>query len=69
MQMRVDQQVISGNQDFPEGGLDGFLQAIVCKKVCTKPIIVTFRLTFMPNNFIMWHVDIISDGWLEKYIS
>ena len=32
-QRRVDQQVISGNQDFPEGGFDGFLQAIVCKKV------------------------------------
>ena len=32
--MRVDQQVISGNQDFPEGGFDGFLQSIVCKKVC-----------------------------------
>lgn len=31
--MRVDQQVISGNQDFPEGGFDGFLQSIVCKKV------------------------------------
>ena len=33
MQTRVDQQVISGNQDFPEGGFDGFLQSIVCKKV------------------------------------
>ena len=26
--------MISGNQDFPEGGFDGFLQSIVCKKVC-----------------------------------
>ncbi|CAI8001615.1 Integrin beta-1, partial [Geodia barretti] len=33
LQIKVDQQVISGNQDFPEGGFDGFLQSIVCKKM------------------------------------
>ena len=36
LQIKVDQQVISGNQDFPEGGFDGFLQSIVCKKVCVE---------------------------------
>jgi protocadherin alpha len=30
---RVNEQQISGNQDFPEGGFDGFLQAIVCTDV------------------------------------
>lgn len=30
---RVQDQVISGNQDSPEGGFDGFLQSIVCTDV------------------------------------
>ena len=30
MQERVQAQRISGNQDAPEGGFDGFLQSIVC---------------------------------------
>lgn len=29
----VQQQRISGNQDLPEGGLDGFLQALLCTKI------------------------------------
>jgi hypothetical protein len=29
----VNEQIISGNQDFPEGGFDGFMQAIVCTNV------------------------------------
>ncbi|KAL5496321.1 hypothetical protein EMCRGX_G012580 [Ephydatia muelleri] len=30
---RLQQQTISGNQDVPEGGWDGLMQAIVCKKL------------------------------------
>lgn len=30
---RLQQQKISGNQDVPEGGWDGLMQAIVCKKL------------------------------------
>ena len=30
LQDRVQEQQISGNQDAPEGGFDGFLQSIVC---------------------------------------
>ena len=30
LQDRVQEQRISGNQDSPEGGFDGFLQSIVC---------------------------------------
>lgn len=26
--------MISGNQDLPEGGFDGFLQSILCTNVC-----------------------------------
>ena len=30
MQERVQEQIVSGNRDDPEGGFDGFLQSIVC---------------------------------------
>jgi hypothetical protein len=33
LQDSVNEQIISGNQDFPEGGFDGFMQAIVCTNV------------------------------------
>ena len=57
---RVDQQVISGNQDFPEGGFDGFLQAIVCKKVCF--------ITLVNYRRLYTHVSCIG-GWLEGCVT
>ena len=33
LQDKVNEQTISGNQDFPEGGFDGLLQSIVCTEV------------------------------------
>ena len=32
-QQLVQQQRISGNQDSPEGGFDGFLQSLLCTEV------------------------------------
>ena len=60
----MDQQVISGNQDYPEGGFDGLLQAIVCKKVlsmktCIIPSPPLYALIFMHE----------SDDRLEEHIS
>ena len=33
LQREVQSLITSGNQDGPEGGFDGFLQAIVCQDV------------------------------------
>lgn len=33
MQSLVQDQEISGNQDLPEGGFDGFLQSLLCTRV------------------------------------
>ena len=35
-QTAVNDRIISGNLDSPEGGLDGLLQAVVCKDVSTQ---------------------------------
>ena len=31
--MRINEQIISGNLDSPEGGLDALMQVIVCQDV------------------------------------
>lgn len=31
------EQKISGNQDLPEGGFDGFLQSLLCTNVSLDP--------------------------------
>ena len=43
---RLQSQVISGNQDTPEGGFDGFMQVLLCKKICQGNIVVMLCSSF-----------------------
>lgn len=61
-QARVQALRTSGNQDGPEGGFDGFLQAIVCQQVCT----IFSWMVVMFDNLLCYLISSISwqlIGW------
>ena len=45
LQQRIQDEIISGNLDSPEGGFDAMLQVIVCQNV--RSVIISFNL--LPN--------------------
>ena len=49
----MNEQEISGNQDFPEGGFDGFLQSIVCGDVRTVHAVIIMQILYM-----IWESDV-----------
>ena len=62
-QTTVNDRIISGNLDFPESGLDGLLQAVVCDEVSSNlSLFLTHTHTHANMFYSAFHS---ADHWLE----
>ena len=69
-QTAVNDRIISGNLDSPEGGLDGLVQAVVCEDVSTQSHCNTIckctHASQHTHEYLFYNPLYSADHWMER---